>query len=140
MSKVLGGVVRWKSKQGELYYIHLETDLNVSAHISGVKKIQLIQDELYKDEMEYIAELQKRGEISKGAFNKLKEIYESRNFSKSEEDVDNYDKIMQYFQKQKAYTELVYAIHTYYMPEVEWIKYSFYHGEKPEQHTIKYGY
>lgn len=83
MSKVLGGVVRWKSKQGELYYIHLETDLNVSAHISGVKKIQLIQDELYKDEMEYIAELQKRGEISKGAFNKLKEIYESRNFQKA---------------------------------------------------------
>ena len=140
MIRVLGGVVRGKNKQKEVYYIHLETGLKVSAHISGINRIQLIQDELYEDEMGYVAELQKRGEISKAAFDKLKEVYDSQNLPENkEENVDIYDEIMKYFQKQKAYTELVYAIHTYYMPEVKWMKYSFYHGKKPEQHTIQYG-
>lgn len=140
MSKVLGGVIRGENNQGELYYIHLETGLKVSAHKSGVKRIQLIQDELYKDEMEYVAELQRNSQISKEAFEKLKEVYESQKLPESKEDIDNYDEIVKYFQTQKAYTELVYAIHVYYMPEVKLIKYSFYHGDKPEQHTIEYGY
>ena len=140
MSKVLGGVVRGKNNQGELYYIHLETGLKVSAHISGVNRIQLIQDELYEDEMKYVAELQNKGELSKRTFEKIKEVYDGLNPLESEETDENYEKIVKYFQKQKAYTELVYAIHTYYMPKVRCIKYSFYHGDEPEQHTIEYGY
>lgn len=140
MSKVLGGVLRGKNFLGELYFIHLKTGVKVSAHTSGINKIQLIQDEIYEDEMEYIVELQKAGEISIDTLNNLNKIYESQNIPKDKKNGDSYDEIFDYFEKQKAYIELTNAIHAYYMPKIKCIVYSFYHREEPEWHTVKYGY
>lgn len=135
MENIFAGVLKGVNSANETFFIHLDAVEKVLLYTTE-KKIILVQDLLTSNDVKYVAKMQKEGKISKDAFNKIKERFDSQ--SKRKEVTDGYEEIEQYLKKQVSFVELIYAIHNYYVPKAEIINYAFYRGDELEEHSIKY--